>query len=472
MLVEGLIEQQLLIKPQLDDITITITSIPLKTALYLTAADRRWVDFIYQKVASTWDPANPSRPTNYGYIGSEDFIRFQFEEYLLALISATKYHLYLHNVLSSRRELTAFAEFEGDPSVDFGEMWLEMWKKTANHQLWQRNTDSHLFDIVDPRHPTAGSLSLDDINRRVAKQIEERFNNGKEVLSRHLTTGKKHVSEALSKAWADFDAYRAMQQNEIPSSIGRNQETDDSIPSPPATAPLPSINSSKLSSPSYFGYPSQSSTATQTPTSATAFLDTSSIRARAPDMSSAHAAVGAAGQRATAYFSSWGSWASEKRKGWSSSTAGTPITTNCSDTSSTSNQNEKRDTRNPRKLMMVERMRHADSKTEDKSSWSAPPRATTYNPFSRLVSHDTSVPLSPPPIPKESGNIQTSPSATSTTLVNHNIKEQNPSTTVHQEQSTSPQPITEPRSPGTKRGIGKGKRREEKGSDGIGRLDA
>ena len=32
-----------------------------------------------------------------GYAGSEEFIRLQFEEYLLALLSAAKYRMYLHS---------------------------------------------------------------------------------------------------------------------------------------------------------------------------------------------------------------------------------------------------------------------------------------------------------------------------------------------------------------------------------------
>ena len=364
--------------------------------------------------------------------------------------------------------------------MDFGETWLEMWKKTDNYQLWLKNTDSHLFDIVDPRHPTAGSLSLEDINRRLAQQIEElnleeRFNVSKEVLNRHLTSGKKHVFEVWSKARADFEAYRTIPRNQSPISTTRTKEMDDSMPPPPATAPLPSANST---SPSHLSHSSQSSTATQTPTSATAFLDTASIRVRAPDMSSAHAVVGAAGQRASAYFSSWGSWATEKRKGWSSTTSGTPTTPNYADISSTSNQPEKKDTRNPRKLLIVERMRHADTSSESKSSWSAPPTATTYNPFSRSASHrNSALRSSPVPVRRDSEKTQRSSSITSTSPTD------NPSsttttttpTTIHQEQpppSSPPQSAVEPRSPGPKRGIGKGKRREEKGSDGIGRLDA
>ena len=30
-----------------------------------------------------------------GYMGSEDFIRLQFEEYLLSLIASVKYHIHL-----------------------------------------------------------------------------------------------------------------------------------------------------------------------------------------------------------------------------------------------------------------------------------------------------------------------------------------------------------------------------------------
>lgn len=39
-------------------------------------------------------------------------------------------------------------------------------------------------------------------------------------------------------------------------------------------------------------------------------------KAQAPDLSHAQANLQAASTRAGAYFSSWGSWASEKRKGW------------------------------------------------------------------------------------------------------------------------------------------------------------
>src|SRR5271154_1257102 len=75
----------------LDELTINVTSPSLRTAISLSAADRRWIDFLTQTVLDNWDPANPSRPSTMGYAGSEEFIRLQFEEYLLAFLSAVSY---------------------------------------------------------------------------------------------------------------------------------------------------------------------------------------------------------------------------------------------------------------------------------------------------------------------------------------------------------------------------------------------
>ena len=39
--------------------------------------------------------ADPSRPKTMGFVGSEEYIRLQFEEYLLSMVSAVKYHIFL-----------------------------------------------------------------------------------------------------------------------------------------------------------------------------------------------------------------------------------------------------------------------------------------------------------------------------------------------------------------------------------------
>ncbi|KAK0627811.1 transport protein Avl9-domain-containing protein [Immersiella caudata] len=185
----------------LDEDIINITSTSLKTALQLSVADRRWIDFITQNVNDTWDDANPGRPKTLGYVGSEEFIRLQFEEYLLALISSVKYH----NHLTKHKDNPRIADF------------VDAWKRTENYRIWDTNTDSHLFDIVEPKHPCAGGLTIDDVQRRITQQVQdlhldERFAVGKEVLGRNLAAGREKASTMFNKLYADMESLREAQR--------------------------------------------------------------------------------------------------------------------------------------------------------------------------------------------------------------------------------------------------------------------
>ncbi|KAI9829340.1 MAG: hypothetical protein M1819_006403 [Sarea resinae] len=246
----------------LDETTISITSTSLRAALALSAADRRWIDFLTQTINDTWDETNPGRPKTMGYVGSEEFIRLQFEEYLLALVSSVKYHIYVEKHQDDPKALLSGI---GNPANDFGTDWVDAWMKTENFRIFNKFTDSHVFDIVEPRHPCAGGLTMEDVQRRLAQQVselhlDERFNSGREVLGKHLATGQKKVSTAFNALWADMEAMREAQR----------QRAEEAKANPPAISEVP----------------------------------------RTPDLSSASS-------RAGAYLSSWGQWASEKRKaGW------------------------------------------------------------------------------------------------------------------------------------------------------------
>ena len=210
-----------------------------------------------------------------GYMGSEDFIRLQFEEYLLALLSSVKYHIYL----TSSSQGPPLATIEGDPVQDFNLDWIHAWRRTSSFNLFDTHTDSHLFDIVEPRHPTAGNLSIEDIQRRLAQQIQtlhldDRFATSKEAFNRHFATGQKKVSAAVNNLWAEIEAVREAQQRKRAEAAARSTIPQSSVPS-----------------------------------------ENSKPRA-GPDIAAAQAGVAAAGQKAGAYLSSWGTWAADKRKGW------------------------------------------------------------------------------------------------------------------------------------------------------------
>lgn len=199
----------------LDEHSIDLVSPKLRTALPLSVPDRRFIDFLSQTVTDTWDPEHPTRPSNHGYTGSEDFIRLQFEEYLLAMLSSVKYKQFVNKHGHDPKAL--LSEAQEDPASDFGSSWIEAWMQTENYRLFDKFTDSHLFDIVEPRHPTTGALSVEDVQRRVTQQVaelhlDERFNTGKEVLGKHLATGQKKVSTAFNTLWADIEVMREAQR--------------------------------------------------------------------------------------------------------------------------------------------------------------------------------------------------------------------------------------------------------------------
>ncbi|KAL8737299.1 MAG: hypothetical protein Q9181_001823 [Wetmoreana brouardii] len=298
----------------LDDSSISISSPSLRSALALSAADRRWIDFLTQTVTSTWDPQNPSRPTTLAYMGSEEFIRLQFEEYLLALLSAVKYHLYLTSFPPSRPPLILQEnKHETDPIVDFNPDWLASWQLTPSYALFNRSTDAHLFDIVEPRHPTAGNLSIEDIQRRITQQIhtlhlDDRFASTKENVSKHLATGKERMREGVEKLWSDIEAFRdaqAQKRRAAASSASTVSENEASG----ATTLQRRDSARSTQSLSALGSPEKTMSPAPNRFAAAA-------AARAPDFTTAQASVVAAGQRAGAYMSSWGAWAAEKRKGW------------------------------------------------------------------------------------------------------------------------------------------------------------
>lgn len=274
----------------LDSHSLEIVTPSLKPCLSLSTADRRWIDTLVLSVQDTWDESDPTRPSNHGYTGSEEFIRLQFEEYTLALLSAVKYRKFVTTHKDDPKAL--LSEVYGDPANEWSASWVSAWEKTDNFRMFDKFTDSHLFDVIEPRHPCAGASTVEELQRRMAQQVadlhlDERFKNGREVIGAGLVTGQQRVSALGQKIWSDIEVMRENQRR-------RAEDRKTTAPSADATAEKPAAAAFKLPP--------------------------------APDLSQAQAQVQAASQRAGAYLSSWGSWAADKRKtGWGRGTS-TPVT--------------------------------------------------------------------------------------------------------------------------------------------------
>lgn len=325
-----------------------MTSPSLRTALQLSAADRRWIDFVTQTVLDTWDPENPSRPKNMGYAGSEDSIRMQFEEYILSLLASMAYQIYhedleANDIPASVANIPANFPDPGDNAADFNPEFMAMWRATNNYALFNRLTQGNrIFDIIEPRHPTSGGLNVDDLQRRFAQgvadlHLDERVREGREQLGRTWQSGRERVEAGFRGVWAEVE--RARQQRQAKRRSRSRSIADDQqqqAPQKEKTAPGTLSNESSNSSwtvvdgepviaaPAVENPPSSSTSSEKRPmspprassesgsTAAGAWSAALRDRAAKVDISQLQASARGGAAKAGTYLSSWGSWARDR----------------------------------------------------------------------------------------------------------------------------------------------------------------
>jgi len=187
----------------------------------MSGADRKWIDSLVHTISDSWDNSDKSRPRNLSFLGSEDYIRGQFEEYTLALLSSVNYDNYLLTHSLQPGDPPILPDIDGIPVRDFGLAFVDQWRLTSNYAIWISLTAGELFDIVEPRHPCAGTqtLSLEDVQLRVHQtmqdlKLDERMASSKEAISRTWTSSSSKVRGAVGSAWANLEQYRQQRKNE------------------------------------------------------------------------------------------------------------------------------------------------------------------------------------------------------------------------------------------------------------------
>lgn len=117
---------------------------------------------------------DPSRPLQNTYLGSDDYLRARFEEYVLSLLSSVK-HAQVHNMMDTIYEDTNSEEIMTDENEehnylsDYGMKWLKAWWDTNNFRKWNQYTDHEIYEIVEPGHPGMGNISIADLQNTLSK---------------------------------------------------------------------------------------------------------------------------------------------------------------------------------------------------------------------------------------------------------------------------------------------------------------
>ncbi|KGU03071.1 hypothetical protein MEQ_05140 [Candida albicans P87] len=105
------------------------------------------------------------------FIGSDDYIRYKFEDYLNSLISTMRYNQY-----SERFGQPPPGFNEASHITEFNMKFIESWKKTQNFKIWNMMADEFIFNFIEPKHT---ALDLKDEPYSINKNISNFFNSFK-----------------------------------------------------------------------------------------------------------------------------------------------------------------------------------------------------------------------------------------------------------------------------------------------------
>ncbi|GAA6013634.1 hypothetical protein JCM10207_004797 [Rhodosporidiobolus poonsookiae] len=159
----------------IDTATVEILNPKLTPLVTLTAADRKWMDTLVTLVDSSWNAADPTRPLGQGFVGSDDFLRAKFEEYVCSLLACVKFGEFLGRERGERAEMLLSApELESYNPSSFNEAFINAFKRTKAYELWDRNTDEVIFDLVEPKHPMEGKTNpIEDVGIRLVHGLHD-----------------------------------------------------------------------------------------------------------------------------------------------------------------------------------------------------------------------------------------------------------------------------------------------------------
>ncbi|KAG4303965.1 hypothetical protein PORY_002618 [Pneumocystis oryctolagi] len=186
----------------------------LKNVLSLSFSDKKWINSIIMSVINSWDESDTSRPKSMGFLGSEEDLRAQFEEYFLALAATVKYDNYLNKIKNLPNFNVASLDTHENTIRGFGRSWIEQWKFSENYRLWNKYTDDKLFDVVEPKHPAINyGVSLENMQYKLARQVQELKLNeraaiAKKTINKGWNSGSQKISQVMGSLFDHMESYR------------------------------------------------------------------------------------------------------------------------------------------------------------------------------------------------------------------------------------------------------------------------
>ncbi|PLW58164.1 hypothetical protein PCANC_00820 [Puccinia coronata f. sp. avenae] len=202
--------------------TLDLKDPKLASLISLTSADRKWMDELIEAVDSSWNEDDPSRPVGNKFLGSDDYVRREFENYVCSVLSVVKYASYCENSRGGGPTL-GNNESANASIAAFNETFIQAFKTTHAFKLWDKHTDSVIFDLIDPRHPCEGRVSVvEDVGIWLSHGLKDL------KLDETISKSSESVWKLASSIRIDFAKRQAeFKEKSLPSAL-------PSSPQPPA----------------------------------------------------------------------------------------------------------------------------------------------------------------------------------------------------------------------------------------------
>lgn len=156
--------------------------------LALSSCDKKFINDLINKIDFNEDK----------FEGNDDYIRYQFEDYIVSLISTMRYHQYVErfNLPPPGFDNTSNV---GDLSL-FNKKFIECWTNSNNYKIWNVMADEFIFNFANPQH--LGDSIVE--TNQAYKNISNFFNNFKskgeakpipESSSNHQAKAQKFIED-------------------------------------------------------------------------------------------------------------------------------------------------------------------------------------------------------------------------------------------------------------------------------------
>lgn len=109
--------------------------------LLLSLYDRRFISAL-----------NATEQTGESYIGSDDYIRYQFEDYIRSLLATARFQQYMERFKTPPPGFDVVANKHMGALKDFDENFVLSWQQTHNYKIWDAVCDEFIFNFHEPVH--------------------------------------------------------------------------------------------------------------------------------------------------------------------------------------------------------------------------------------------------------------------------------------------------------------------------------